>query len=183
MSSLDARVGARLVKVARAAIAEDLGITAEPADPACWPLLERRGVFVTLRVCGRLRGCIGTFHPDDELPALVSRIAVSAAHDPRFAVMPLSASEVCDLRIEVSVLSPLRRIADPLGFDLGVHGIFISRGSRSGCFLPKVATENGWDKETFLSTCCEQKAGLAPDAWRSPDTEVCVFTVDVFSDE
>ena len=183
MSSLDARVGARLVRVARGAIAADLGVSAGPTDLEPWPVLDRRGVFVTLRSGGRLRGCIGTFLPDDDLPRLVRRIAVSAARDPRFAETPLGAAEMSDLRIELSVLSPLRRIEDPLDFKLGVHGIHVTQGSDTGCFLPKVATENGWDKETFLSICCEQKAGLATSAWRAAETEVRVFSVEVFGED
>lgn len=182
MSSLDAQDGARLLRVARAAIAADLGSSAGSPDRESWSGLERRGVFVTLWMGDRLRGCIGTFQPDDELPGLVRRIAVAAAHDPRFAATPLSATDLSDLRIELSILTPLRRIEDPLDLELGVHGIHISQGSRTGCFLPKVATENGWDKETFLSNCCAQKASLAADAWRSSETVVQVFTVQVFGE-
>ena len=141
---------------------------------------ERRGVFVTLRNSGRLRGCIGTFDPDADLPALVARMAVAALNDSRFAALPISAGELGEIRIELSVLSERRRVSDPLSLELGVHGIYISRGGRSGCYLPQVSTEQGWDKETFLSRCCQQKADLPADAWRHSDTDVYLFSVEKF---
>jgi len=82
----------------------------------------------------------------------------------------------------VSVLSELQPIEDPLDIELGVHGIYIARGGLSGCFLPEVATETGWSKEEFLSRCCGGKAGLAPDAWKDPQTKVYVFTSEKFAD-
>jgi len=110
-------------------------------------------------------------------------MAVSAAADPRFVDLPISAAEMKNIRIEISVLSPLVRIEDPLWLELGRHGIYLRQGLQSGCFLPSVATDNGWDKETFLTQCCGQKAGLDPLAWRDPKTEVFVFTVEKLCDE
>jgi AmmeMemoRadiSam system protein A len=144
-----------------------------------WPAdLLRCGVFVTLRVAGCLRGCIGTFEATDALPALIARMTLAAANDPRFANHPLSARELPDLRIELSLLSPLERIADPLDFELGRHGIYLRHGTHVGCFLPSVAIEHGWSKEILLAQCCAQKAGLVDDAWRDPDAAVFRFTVD-----
>jgi uncharacterized protein len=78
------------------------------------------------------------------------------------------------------VLSPLERTTDPLSLRLGVDGIYIRRGYAAGCFLPQVATETGWTTEEFLSQCCSHKAGLPPDAWKDPKTEVYLFTAEVF---
>lgn len=178
MSSLDESTKERLLKIARSAIAADLFGADGPSPREGADELPSRGVFVTLRKFGHLRGCIGTFSPREGLAQTVQVMAASAARDPRFLQMPISASEMKDLSIEISVLSPLEPIADPLTLELGVHGIYIRRGHQSGCFLPDVATERGWDAPAFLSNCCEQKAGLAPDAWRGSDTEVFVFTVE-----
>jgi len=139
------------------------------------------GCFVTLKNHGRLRGCIGQFTSDSPLIELVAEMAkASATGDPRFFGDPITAGELGKLDIEISVLSPLKRTDDPLSLKLGIDGIYIKRGRASGCFLPQVATETGWSKEEFLSYCCAHKAGLAPDAWKDPDTEVNLFTAEVF---
>jgi AmmeMemoRadiSam system protein A len=181
MSGLDEHTSKRLLQIARSAIsAEVAGATSAPSEAD--PDLPGRGVFITLRKFGDLRGCIGTFTPQGNLSDTVRAMAASAAHDPRFVQMPIREAELGDITIEVSVLSPLQPIANPLELEAGVHGIYVRRGVQSGCFLPDVATERAWDAETFLSICCEQKAGLEPDAWRTPGTEVFVFTVEKFSD-
>jgi AmmeMemoRadiSam system protein A len=142
------------------------------------------GCFVTLKNHGRLRGCIGQFTSDVPLIELVAEMAkASATGDPRFLADPITARELKQLDIEISALSPLQRTDDPLSLRLGVDGIYIKRGYASGCFLPQVATETGWSKEEFLSYCCSHKAGLAPDAWREAQTEVFLFTADVFGAE
>lgn len=148
-------------------------------QPAC---LERHepwgGVFVTLRMHGRLRGCIGCLDVSHSFGACLAHAATQAAlADPRFA--PLSAAELRDVRVEVSVLSTPTRVADPLSLELGVHGIVIQRGHRRGLFLPQVATEHRLTKEAFLSLCCTEKAGLPAEAWREPETEVLLFTTIV----
>lgn len=141
----------------------------------------RQGCFVTLKNGERLRGCIGQFTPDKTLIALVREMAVAAAvRDPRFRRDPITPSELEQLDIEISVLSAMERTDDPLSLELGKHGIYIVRGVQSGCFLPQVATETGWSKEEFLDYCCAHKAGLPPDAWKHPDTEVYLFTADAF---
>ena len=139
------------------------------------------GCFVTLKNHSRLRGCIGQFTSDSPLIELIAEMArASATGDPRFLADPIAAGELEKLDIEISVLSPLQRTDDPLSLRLGVDGIYIKKGRASGCFLPQVATETGWSKEEFLSYCCAHKAGLAPDAWKDPETEVCLFTAEVF---
>ena len=149
------------------------------------PELQRHcGAFVTLKHHGRLRGCLGHFTSDRPVCPLVNQLARSSAtEDPRFAMDRIRPEDLPEIDIEISVLSPLRRIEDPLDIELGVHGIYVRRGTASGCFLPQVATEQGWDKEQFLSYCCAHKAGLPADAWRDPDTRVEVFTAEVFGEE
>ncbi|MHC4394312.1 MAG: AmmeMemoRadiSam system protein A [Planctomycetota bacterium] len=142
------------------------------------------GCFVTLKNAEKLRGCIGQFTSDSPLIELVVEMAkASATGDPRFFGDPITADELEQLDIEISVLSPLQLTDDPLSLRLGIDGIYIKSGCMSGCFLPQVATETGWSKEQFLSYCCAHKAGLAPDAWKDPNTEVYLFTADVFGAE
>jgi len=118
-------------------------------------LKEKSGAFVTLRTHKRLRGCIGRMVSDIPLHKLVSEMAVSAAkEDTRFS--QIKSSELEDLEIDISVLSPLQKIDDPLNLELGTHGIYIKKGHSTGCFLPQVATETGWTKEEFLSQCCSK---------------------------
>ncbi|HUT28555.1 MAG TPA: AmmeMemoRadiSam system protein A [Sedimentisphaerales bacterium] len=139
------------------------------------------GCFVTLKNNERLRGCIGQFTSEIPLIELVSEMAkASSTGDPRFLADPITPDELHQLDIEISVLSPLKLTDDPLSLRLGVDGIYIKRGCTSGCFLPQVATETGWSKEQFLSYCCAHKAGLPANAWKDPDTEVYLFTADVF---
>ena len=113
------------------------------------------------------------------LAEAVRRAAVCAATgDPRFP--RLSAAETPDLDIEVSVLSnavPMRRLDE---LQLGRHGVLIRRGGCRGLFLPQVATEHHMDRETFLSRCCTEKAGLPADAWKDPGTEVLLFTTTIY---
>lgn len=139
------------------------------------------GCFVTLKNKGRLRGCIGQFTSECPLIDLVAQMATaSATSDPRFFGDRITVRELDKLDIEISVLSPLKKTNDPLSLRLGVDGIYIKKGRASGCFLPQVATETGWSKEEFLSYCCAHKAGLAADAWKDPDTEVYLFSAEIF---
>ena len=144
-------------------------------------LKAKSGAFVTLRTDGKLRGCIGRMVSDVPLHKLVSEMAVSAAkEDPRFSHIQLS--ELEDIEIDISVLSPLQKIDDPLDLELGRHGIYITKGASNGCFLPQVATETGWTKEEFLSKCCSMKAGLSPDAWKKRNIEIYTFTSESISE-
>jgi AmmeMemoRadiSam system protein A len=145
-------------------------------------LAARRGCFVTLTNNGQLRGCIGTFMPREPLAHQIVEMGQAAAQDPRFAMNPITAEELAELTVEVSVLSPLETTEEPEKLTPGVHGIYVVQGGRAGCFLPEVATDQGWGAEEFLSYCCAHKAGLAPDAWRQPGTQVYLFTSDKFSE-
>ena len=144
---------------------------------------EFGGVFVSLHKAGRLRGCIGRFNPAAGVAKTVQEMALAAMKDPRFCSMPISDEELPEIDIEISVLSPMERTDTPLSLRLGIDGVYIRCGVRNGCFLPQVATEQGWGKEEFLSRCCSGKAGLSPDAWKSPETEVYLFSAEVFGEK
>lgn len=148
-----------------------------PDDPQ---LTATCGCFVTLHVAGQLRGCIGTFQANTPLHQTVADMAGSSLQDPRFAGQRIRADELDQLDIEISVLSPLQRTTAPLSLELGTHGIYIKKGFQSGCFLPQVAEETGWNAEQFLSHCCSHKAGLPANAWRDGSAEVYLFTAEVF---
>jgi len=136
-----------------------------------------RGAFVTLTKDGDLRGCIGFIEPVMPLGQTVIRCAVYAAtEDPRFP--PVAASELGRLRVEISVLTPVREIADPGLVKVGVHGIIVERDGRKGLLLPQVPVENGWDRETFLAQA-SLKAGLPADAWKH-GAKLSVFEAIVF---
>jgi AmmeMemoRadiSam system protein A len=171
-----------LLKVACDTVKAVIGGGAMPKPKSDDPQLNAHcGCFVTLKNEDRLRGCIGQFTSDRPLIELVVEMAgVSATGDPRFFADPITADELEQLDVEISVLSPLRKTNDPLSLRLGIDGIYIKRRGASGCFLPQVATETGWSREQFLSYCCEHKAGLPPDAWKDLATEVYLFTAEVF---
>ena len=144
---------------------------------------EKRGCFVTLHNHRQLRGCIGQFQPDHSLIKTIQEMSVAATRDSRFRNNPVTPKELSKIDIEISVLSPLEPTDDPLSLELGKHGIYIKQGYSSGCFLPQVATETGWSKEEFLSHCCAGKAGLPSDAWKRSDTQVFLFTAEVFGEK
>jgi len=145
-------------------------------------LVKEFGAFVTLHEHGQLRGCIGNLIGRDPLYLTVRDMAVEAATgDPRFA--PVQLSEIKDVEIEISVLSPMQRIDDVNLIEMGKHGVLVRQGSRSGVYLPQVAIETGWTKEEFLSSLCAQKAGLAPDAWKDKNTQIYIFSAEVFSEK
>ena len=144
---------------------------------------ESRGCFVTIHNNGQLRGCIGNFMPRGSLLTTVVEMAQAACKDSRFVMNPITIPELTNIDVEISVLSPLEKTDDPMSLELGVHGIYITKGYHGGCFLPQVATETGWSKEEFLGQCCSQKAGLSWEAWKEPDTEVLLFTADVFGEK
>ena len=143
-----------------------------------YPMLSKKcGAFVSLHKHGRLRGCIGHFGEDYPLHEIVAEMARAAAfEDPRF--MPVTRDELDDIDIEISVLTPMRRIQSLDEFELHRHGIYIKKGRRSGTFLPQVADEVNWTKEEFVGHCSQDKAGLGWDGWR--DAELYVYEAIVF---
>lgn len=141
-------------------------------------LKENRGAFVTIHKKGELRGCIGYIEGRGPVHRTIEEMAEAAAfRDPRFA--PVKERELQDLKIEISVLTPLQKIAHVDEIEVGKHGIYIKKGWYSGLLLPQVATEYGWDRQTFLEHTCN-KAGLSSNAWRDKDSEIYVFSADIF---
>jgi AmmeMemoRadiSam system protein A len=174
-----------LLAVARDALRAALGRRPAP-QPADLPqaVCVRGGAFVTLKSGDRLRGCLGTFTGRGPLWQTVQEMASAATRDPRFLDEPVTLRELDGITIEISVLSPLEKTTDPMtDVELGRHGICIEGPYGSGCFLPQVATETGWTKEEFFSHCCAGKAGIAPDAWQSPDVTVYRFEAEVFGED
>ena len=143
-------------------------------------LHARCGAFVTLSRAGQLRGCIGHIVTREALYRTVQRCAVSAAvEDYRFP--PVTTDELQEVEIEVSVLTPMRRISDVNQIEVGTHGLYIVHGMQRGLLLPQVATEYGWSRETFLAQAC-RKAGLPDDAWQQRSTEIHTFEAQVFGE-
>jgi len=146
-------------------------------SPLTTHLSSKCGAFVSLHKQGRLRGCIGHFGEDYPLYEIVAKMARAAAfEDPRF--MPVTKEELDDIDIEISVLTPMRRIQSLDEFELHRHGIYIRKGYRSGTFLPQVADEVNWTKEEFVGHCSQDKAGLGWDGWK--DAELYVYEAIVF---
>lgn len=167
----------RMIATARASIYSSLGIDYDGDDSPVGLLKEKGyGVFVTLHLDGRLRGCIGRFTSSSSLHSTIREMARSAAFsDPRFP--SLSRKEAPGIEIEVSVLSPLKRISSIDEFKLGRDGIYMIKGSRHGTFLPQVAEETGWDTEEFLGHCARDKAGIGYYGWK--DAELYTYQTEV----
>jgi AmmeMemoRadiSam system protein A len=168
-----------LLCLARLAITEAVSrgeILAEiPADGI---FSQQRGVFVSLHIGRRLRGCIGAVDPQETLGNCIVRCAAGAAlHDPRFPA--LRREELPRLDVEISLLSPLFAIR-PQEIEIGRHGLLISRGSQRGVLLPQVAVKHRLNAEQFLAETCK-KAEISPDAWRDPDANLFGFTCEVLS--
>ena len=158
-----------MIATARSAILSSLRLDYDGDARPVGSLREKGyGVFVTLHLNGHLRGCIGRFTSDDTLSETIREMALSAAfNDPRFP--SLSRNEAQQIDIEVSVLSPLKKIDSIDEFKLGRDGIYIIKGRSHGTFLPQVAEETGWDKEQFLGHCARDKAGIGWDGWKDAD--------------
>jgi AmmeMemoRadiSam system protein A len=171
-----------LLRVARTAIEDAVTGTssaeAERIPPAC---LRHSGAFVTIHKAGELRGCIGYIEPVKPMVETVREVAEKAAlEDYRF--QQVAAEEVSQLEIEISVMSPLESMNDPSEIQVGVHGLVIELGPARGLLLPQVATEHGWDRETFLSQT-SRKAGLPMNAWKHPDAKIFIFSAEIFNEE
>jgi AmmeMemoRadiSam system protein A len=168
-----------LLRMAREALLEHLHLAeaSEVPEPA-EALRQHCGAFVTLRKGNKLRGCIGIIEAKKPLYLTVRECAVWAAlHDTRFP--PVKKTEVRELTLEISVLSPLSDIA-PENIEVGVHGLLISRGHQRGLLLPQVAVQWKWDREQFLNETC-RKAGLPLDAWWQ-GASIKAFTAQVFEE-
>ncbi len=145
-------------------------------------LKEKKGVFITLRKRGVLRGCVGCIESSLPLYLEARDMAIAAAsQDPRFP--PLAESELENLQIEVSVLSSLKKVKNPDEIILGEHGVLVKKNSQTGVFLPQVARETGWQREEFMNNLCLNKAGIRPDSWKNGGCDIFIFRVEAFSDK
>ncbi len=143
--------------------------------------MSKAGAFVTIEIDHRLRGCVGYIQSNEPLFDTVSKAAISAAmHDSRFS--PLTKTELEHIELEISVLSPMSKVDDPGRIVPGEHGLMIESGYHHGLLLPQVATEYGWDRETFLEQTCV-KAGLPKNAWERPESVIYAFTALVFNED
>lgn len=174
-----------LLRIARSSIAASLQQSGHTAgDPDIHPskeLLKPRGAFVTIRINRELRGCIGYMESLLPLAEVVAEVAVKAAlDDPRFP--PMQTSELEHATLEISVLSPMRRISNKDEIRVGEHGLMLEHGFGKGVLLPQVATEYGWNAEEFLEAVC-RKSGLHKWAWKDPGARISVFSAEVIDEE
>ncbi|MBD3427255.1 MAG: AmmeMemoRadiSam system protein B [Candidatus Omnitrophica bacterium] len=172
-----------LLKIARDTIRHYLEtgerLEVEVVDEA---LQQEMGAFVTLHKNGALRGCIGHMVAKGPLYLAVRDMAIAAAvEDPRFP--PLKASELDEVDIEISALSPMVKIEDHEDIEMGKHGVMVRMGWRSGVYLPQVAEETGWSREQFMNSLCAHKAGIPPNAWKTGQCDIYVFTAEVFGEK
>jgi AmmeMemoRadiSam system protein A len=170
-----------LLRIAREAIESTLRDVKQSKEGCGGEALnERCGAFVTLHIRGELRGCVGYIEARFPLNRTVREVAEKAAfEDPRFS--PLTLDELDLVEIEISVLSPLRKIGDVKDIEVGTHGLVLEAGHARGLLLPQVATEYGWNREQFLSHTA-RKAGLLPDAWKQKGVAIYTFSSEVFSE-
>jgi len=172
-----------LLEIARKSIETYLSsgekLTLNEPDPV---LMQNAGAFVSLHKKKELRGCIGSLVATQPLSLSVRDMAIEAAvGDPRFPSVELS--ELPEIEIEISVLSPMKQVTSSDEIELGKHGVLIRKGLHSGVFLPQVAVETGWSKEEFLANLCTHKAGLSADAWKDKNTQIYIFSAEVFSEK
>jgi len=171
-----------LLEIARDAISSALNGAVLPCSSSynlTKMLMMPCGAFVTLNEGGRLRGCIGRFVAQEPLYEIIREMARAAAfEDPRFP--KVKKNEFDNINIEISVLSPLKKINSIDEFSLGNQGIYIKKGISSGTFLPQVAKETGWTKEEFLGHCAQDKAGLSWDGWK--DADLYTYEAIVFNE-
>ena len=169
----------RLLKLARRAIEARVRRQPAPVPERGGRLDDPHGAFVTIHCDGDLRGCLGRLDPDEPLAETVAQLAASVSDsDPRFS--PVQPGELGGIDVEISVLTPEREVASIAEVVVGRHGLIVEQGGRRGLLLPQVATEYGWDAETFVSHTC-LKAGLPADAWRR-GARMLVFEAQVFGD-
>jgi len=170
----------KLLELAGSAIAEKIAPPPHPsiAKPELTEALQRGcGAFVSLYFDQKLRGCIGTFSEEAPLYKNVINMAVSAAtNDSRFS--PILASELAQLELEISILTPRQRISDPSEIIIGRHGIYMELGSNRGTLLPQVAVTQDWTVKEFLGNCARYKAGIGWDGWKA--AEVYTYEAIIF---
>jgi AmmeMemoRadiSam system protein A len=170
-----------LLRIARRAVAASAtGVPAPPIKPEGRGLREDCGAFVSLYRGGRLRGCVGMLSSQAPLHDTVDEMALAAASkDQRF--QPVEASELDSIRVEISVLAPMKEAAGPEEIEVGRHGVYVVKGDMRGVLLPQVAVECGFDGEQFLDQAC-LKAGLGPGCWKE-GAKVFTFEAEVFKEQ
>lgn len=182
MIELTADQQLRLLKLARITIADKLGIKESSEMPLFDEDIfkEKCGAFVTIHIKGNLRGCIGYIEGVKSIPETVKDMAAASAFsDPRFS--SLTAEEYKKIDLEISILSPIEKVSDVNDIVVGRDGVIITQGFSRGLFLPQVAVEQKWDRDTFLTHTCF-KAGISGDSWKRPDVLIEKFSAQVFSE-
>jgi len=175
---------AELLRLARQTVTAHLKGEELPqvdADKLPAALRKDGACFVTLENRGQLRGCIGNMAATGPLHEAVIHNAVSACKDSRFVNNPVTAEELDELHIEISYLTPMKKVADTDEIVIGQHGLLIALGPQRGVLLPQVAYERGWTRDEFLAQTC-RKARLPLDAWRRPEAEIYSFEAEVFGE-
>lgn len=182
--TLDEQARAALLHLARQTVTAHLNnnpVPAVEADSLPAGLRANGACFVTLENHGRLRGCIGNMEATGPLYQAVVQNAVSACRDRRFVNNPVTAAELDQIDVEISYLTPLKRVTDTDEIIVGRHGLWITLAPYRGVLLPQVAYERGWTREEFLAQTC-RKAGLPPDAWKRPEAQIHSFEAEVFGE-
>jgi len=181
--SLDKKAQKKLLEIARKSVETviESGKVYEPSANDIESIKQARGAFVTLKIAGQLRGCIGYTAPLKPLYLVVRDAAIQAAtNDPRFKAV--SKEELPYLEYEISVLSPFRHVRDVKEIKIGRDGLLIKKGPHVGLLLPQVPVEWGWDRQTFLEQTC-RKAGLPKEAWQDEDADLFRFSAFVFGEK
>jgi AmmeMemoRadiSam system protein A len=168
-----------LLDLARESIRRALSLEPAPPLPEDAELRQLAGCFVSLHqtLGHRLRGCVGRLDAKAGLAETVAAMSRAVLEDPRFLTDPVRLDELGGLDIELSILSPLVRVETAGDFDLMSDGIYVTIGGRSGCFLPQVARDTGWNREQLLDRLCTEKLGLPGSAWRGAGAEFHRFIV------
>lgn len=181
-SALSVEEQTTALKIARESIGAKLQGNKYSLDDNLPPIFYQKfGVFVTLKEKNELRGCVGLLESTKSLVQTVSDMAVAAAfNDPRFT--PLTSTELSNAKIGISVLSPMEMIDDASIIEIGKHGVYIENGQKSGVLLPQVATEQGWNRETFLNKLCEEKVDLNQNCWQDKNSKIYIFTAQTFEE-
>lgn len=171
-----------LIQIAKEAVYNAIrGKSYSPPPPPTDKLAKPSGVFVTLKLNGMLRGCIGYVLPVKPLYIATAQVAADAAvNDPRFP--PVSVREFDDLEFEISVLTPLEKVENIEEIEVGKHGLLIRSGYYQGVLLPQVPVEYGWDRYEFLDNTC-LKSGLSRGCWKEPGVEIYKFSAYIFTDK